>query len=297
MIRSKSNRRFQIFAYCVLSVVAVIVLVPFVLLFVSSFTDENVLITYGYSFFPRKLSLESYAYIFKHADTIFRAYSVTILVTVIGTAVNTLLTVLLAYPLSLRGLPGKRALTFYVFFTMLFNGGLVPTYMLYANYLNIKNTIWALIVPGFLLSAMNVLLMRTYMVTSIPSALYEAASIDGASQFTVFAKIVLPLSKPIMVTLGIFSALGYWNDWTNALYYITDKNMYSIQSLLNKMLTDMQVLNSGTFAGVGTAEAASIPSTGVRMAIALVAMLPLIVTFPFLQKYFQKGIALGAVKG
>ncbi len=297
MIRSKSNRRFQIFAYCVLSVVAVIVLVPFVLLFVSSFTDENVLITYGYSFFPRKLSLESYAYIFKHADTIFRAYGVTILVTVIGTAVNTLLTVLLAYPLSLQGLPGKRALTFYVFFTMLFNGGLVPTYMLYANYLNIKNTIWALIVPGFLLSAMNVLLMRTYMVTSIPSALYEAASIDGASQFTVFAKIVLPLSKPIMVTLGIFSALGYWNDWTNALYYVTDKNMYSIQSLLNKMLTDMQVLNSGTFAGVGTAEAASIPSTGVRMAIALVAMLPLIVTFPFLQKYFQKGIALGAVKG
>lgn len=297
MIRSKSNRRFQIFAYCVLSVVAVIVLVPFVLLFVSSFTDENVLITYGYSFFPRKLSLESYAYIFKHADTIFRAYGVTILVTVVGTAVNTLLTVLLAYPLSLQGLPGKRALTFYVFFTMLFNGGLVPTYMLYANYLNIKNTIWALIVPGFLLSAMNVLLMRTYMVTSIPSALYEAASIDGASQFTVFAKIVLPLSKPIMVTLGIFSALGYWNDWTNALYYITDKNMYSIQSLLNKMLTDMQVLNSGTFAGVGTAEAASIPSTGVRMAIALVAMLPLIVTFPFLQKYFQKGIALGAVKG
>lgn len=148
MIRSKSNRRFQIFAYCVLSVVAVIVTCTVRTAFVSSFTDENVLITYGNSFFPRKLSLESYAYIFKHADTIFRAYSVTILVTVIGTAVNTLLTVLLAYPLVLAGTAGKTGTDFLRLFHDVIQGGLVPTYMLYANYLNIKNTIWALIVPG-----------------------------------------------------------------------------------------------------------------------------------------------------
>ena len=297
MIRSKSNRRFQIFSHCILSLAAIVVLVPFALLIASSFTEESVLVINGYSFFPKKLSLESYKYIFRNADTIFRAYGVTISVTVIGTAVNTILSILMAYPLSLHNLPGKRIFTFYVFFTMLFNGGLVPTYILYSNYLGIKNTIWALIIPNFMMSAMNVLLMKTYIVTSIPDALYEAANIDGAAQFTVFSKIVLPLSKPIMVTLGIFSALGYWNDWTNALYYITDKDLYSIQSLLNKMLTDMQVLNSGTFAGVSTVEAANIPSTGVRMAIALVAMLPLIIIFPFLQKYFQKGIALGAVKG
>lgn len=227
-----------------------------------------------------------------------RAYGITILVTVVGTAVNVILSTMIAYPLSLEQLPGRRAITFYLFFTMLFSGGLVPSYLLYSNYFHIKNTIWALIVPNLLLSAMNVLLIRTYISTSIPSALFEAAKVDGAGEFTVFFKLVIPLSKPIIVTMGTFAGLGYWNDWTNGLYYLTDTKYYSIQNLLNKMITDIQVLSSNSsMASQASSEMAKLPTVGVRMAIAVVAMLPIFVVFPFLQKYFQKGIALGAVKG
>ena len=225
-----------------------------------------------------------------------RAYGITILVTVVGTAVNVILSTMIAYPLSLEQLPGRRAITFYLFFTMLFSGGLVPSYLLYSNYFHIKNTIWALIVPNLLLSAMNVLLIRTYISTSIPSALFEAAKVDGAGEFTVFFKLVIPLSKPIIVTMGTFAGLGYWNDWTNGLYYIRDTKLYGIQNLLNKMISDLTALTQNA-SGASTVAIADIPSASVRMAIAFVAMLPILCLYPFLQRYFTKGIALGAVKG
>ena len=285
MIRSKSNMRFQVLANFILILFTIFVITPFILLIMSSFTEESTLIRNGY-------------YIWKNASKIMRAYGITILVTVVGTAVNVILSTMIAYPLSLEQLPGRRAITFYLFFTMLFSGGLVPSYLLYSNYFHIKNTIWALIVPNLLLSAMNVLLIRTYISTSIPSALFEAAKVDGAGEFTVFFKLVIPLSKPIIVTMGTFAGLGYWNDWTNGLYYLTDTKYYSIQNLLNKMITDIQVLSSNSsMASQASSEMAKLPTVGVRMAIAVVAMLPIFVVFPFLQKYFQKGIALGAVKG
>ena len=294
----EKNNGFQIFAHAVMILLALCCLIPFLLLLMSSITDENALIANGYSFFPEKFSLEAYAYIWKNASKIMRAYGITILVTVVGTAVNVILSTMIAYPLSLEQLPGRRAITFYLFFTMLFSGGLVPSYLLYSNYFHIKNTIWALIVPNLLLSAMSVLLIRTYISTSIPSALFEAAKVDGAGEFTVFFKLVIPLSKPIIVTMGTFAGLGYWNDWTNGLYYLTDTKYYSIQNLLNKMITDIQVLSSNSsMASQASSEMAKLPTVGVRMAIAVVAMLPIFVVFPFLQKYFQKGIALGAVKG
>lgn len=298
MIRSKSNMRFQILANFILILFTIFVITPFILLIMSSFTEESTLIRNGYSFFPEKFSLGAYAYIWKNASKIMRAYGITILVTVVGTAVNVMLSTMIAYPLSLEQLPGRRAITFYLFFTMLFSGGLVPSYLLYSNYFHIKNTIWALIVPNLLLSAMSVLLIRTYISTSIPSALFEAAKVDGAGEFTVFFKLVIPLSKPIIVTMGTFAGLGYWNDWTNGLYYLTDTKYYSIQNLLNKMITDIQVLSSNSsMVSQASSEMAKLPTVGVRMAIAVVAMLPIFVLFPFLQKYFQKGIALGAVKG
>lgn len=213
-----------------------------------------------------------------------------------GTAGNTLLSVLLAYPLSLKDLPFKRAITFYVFFTMMFNGGLVPSYLMWSGTFHINNTIWAYIMPGFLMSAMNVLLIRTFFANSIPDALFEAAQIDGASQFRIFGTIVLPLGKPILVAMGLFAGLGYWNDWTNGLYYVRDTNLYGIQNLLNKMITDIKVLSSG-MSGGGSVAAANIPSASVRMVIAFVAMVPILCCYPFLQKYFAKGIAIGAVKG
>lgn len=298
MIKSKSNLQFQILANIVLIIFTLFVIVPFILLFMSSFTEESTLIRNGYAFVPEKFSLEAYAYIFRNAAKIFKAYGITILVTVFGTFVNIMMSTMIAYPLSLEKLPGRKLITFYLFFTMLFNGGLVPSYLMYTNYFHIKNSIWALIVPNLMLSAMNILLIRTYISTSIPAALFEAAKVDGANEFLVFFKLVIPLAKPIIITMGTFAGLAYWNDWTNGLYYLTDSNYFSIQNLLNKMITDIQVLSSNSaMASQASSEISKLPTVGVRMAIAVVAMLPVFAVFPFLQKYFQKGIALGAVKG
>ena len=297
---AKRNRGYQIMINAVMLLVVVTVVVPFLLLFMSSITDENTLLVNGYSFFPEKFSLGAYAYIFRSGDKIFRAYGMTVLVTLFGTLVNVTLSALFAYPLSLKNLPGKRGITFFVFFTMLFNGGLVPSYVLWSNYIGVKDSIWGLLLPGLLMSAMNVLLIRTYFSTSIPDTLFEAAEIDGAGQMTIFAKIVLPLGKPILVTIGTFSGLAYWNDWTNGLYYITKRTeLFTIQNLLNQMVSDLQFLsqNAGNVSSDVALELSKVPSTGVQMAIAFVAILPIILIFPFLQKYYAKGIALGAVKG
>ena len=262
----------------------------------SSITSESALVRDGYSFFPKEFSIHAYKFIWDNAANVFRAYGITILVTVIGTSINVAMSALLAYPLSLKNLPGKRILNFYIFFTMLFNGGLVPTYLMYTGIFHINNTLLAYIVPGLLMSAMNVMLIRTFFATSIPDALFEAAQIDGASQFQIFFKIVLPLGKPILIAMGLLSGLGYWNDWTNGLYYIRDTKLYGIQNLLNKMISDLTALTQNA-SGASTVAIADIPSASVRMEIAFVAMLPILCLYPFLQRYFTKGIALGAVKG
>ena len=186
---------------------------------------------------------------------------------------------------------------FFVFFTMLFNGGIVPSYIMWTGTFHIKDTIFAQLLPNFLLSAWNVMMIRTYFTTSIPDGLYEAAEIDGASQFTIFWKIVLPLGKPILVTMGTFAGLAYWNDWPNGLYYIVkNTGLYNVQNLLNQMVQNIQFLTQSSNSNV-TAAASTIPATGIQMAIAFVAILPIMLIFPSFQKYYAKGIALGAVKG
>ena len=297
MLKTKENMRYQVLCHVVLVLLTVFMVFPFVLLFMSSVTEENTLIMNGYSLFPEKFSLEAYRYIFQHGDKVFHAYGVTIFVTVVGTACNLLLTSMLAFGLSLKKLPFRRGLMFYVFFTMLFNGGLVPSYMMYTGTFHIKNTIFAMLVPNLLMSAVNVLLVRTYFETSIPDALYEAAEIDGAGHLTVFGKVALPLGKPILVATGLFAALGYWNDWTNGLYYVNQEKYWGIQNLLNKMISDVQALSSGLVSKDMASMIATMPSVSVRMAIAFVAMLPILIVYPFLQKYFAEGIAVGAVKG
>ncbi len=300
MTDSKSSRQFQIGINAVLILVTLMVVLPFLLVFVSSITDENVLIRNGYSFFPEKISFYAYQYIIRQGDKILRAYGVTILATFLGTILNVAMSALMAYPLSVRTLPYRRGITFFIFFTMLFNGGLVPTYLMYVNYFHIKNTLWALVIPNLLLSANNVLMIRSYYMTSIPDALFEAAKIDGAGHLRIFSVLIMPLGKPILVTMGLFSGLAYWNDWTNGLYYLSGnagQKLYSIQNLLNQMITDIQYLASGKVAGNIGAEVAKLPATSIRMAIAFIAMLPLFIIYPFLQKYFAEGITLGAVKG
>ncbi|HHV13366.1 MAG TPA: carbohydrate ABC transporter permease [Clostridiales bacterium] len=296
MIKSKSYWRYQILINAVMILITLIMVFPLVLLFMSSISSDASLLKYGYSFFPREFSLAAYQYILANGTTLFRAYGMTILVTIIGTILNLTLSSSMAYALSVKKLPFRNIISFYVFFTMLFNGGLVPSYLMWSNVFHIKNTIWALIVPNFMLSAMNVILIRTYFMTSIPEALYEAGKIDGASYFYIFRKIVLPMGTPILVTMGLFTGLSYWNDWTNGLYYVNDTKLYTVQLLLNKMIQDAQALQANASASSANA-LMKIPTVSVRMAIAFVALLPILVIYPFLQKYFAKGIALGAVKG
>ncbi len=296
MVQSKSAKKFELLAHTVMILVTICIALPFILLFMSSITSETALVKNGYSFFPKEFSLSAYRFIWSNASNVFRAYGITILVTAIGTFLNVALSALLAYPLSLKNLPGKRIISFYIFFTMLFSGGLVPSYLMYTGIFHINNTLLAYIVPGFLMSAMNVMMIRTFFANSIPDALFEAAQIDGATQIQIFVKIVLPLGKPILVAMGLLAGLGYWNDWTNGLYYIRDTQLYGIQNLLNKMISDLTALTQNA-SGASTAALAEIPSSSVRMAIAFVAMLPILCLYPFLQKYFTKGIAVGAVKG
>ena len=295
MLRSKSNIRYQIFLNIIMTICSLIVLLPLVLLFMSSITDEASLIKYGYNFIPHKFSLSAYSYIWNNRSIIFRCYLNTIIVTVVGTVAHVLMATAFAYPLSLPDLPAKNVINFLLIFTMLFNGGLVPSYIMWTNWFHVKNTLWALIIPGHLLSAMNIILVRTYMRTSIPGAIYEAAKIDGANYFTIFWKIVLPLSKPILVTISVFTGLGYWNDWVNCLYYISDRKFMNIQGYLNKMITDINALLTNPDADASAI--ANIPQVSIRMAIAFVALAPILIIYPFLQKYFASGIALGAVKG
>ena len=292
MVISKKQKIYQVIIHIVLILMALFMVMPFILLFLCSITDETTLILNVYSFFPEKFSLSAYEYIIQSGSKIVRAYGMTFAITIVGTLVNTLISSLLAYGLSLSNLPGRKVLSFIVFFTMLFNGGLVPTYLMY-----ISDTFFALVVPTFLMSAMNVIMMRTFFQNSIPTALYEACQIDGGGHFLIYRTIVLPLGKPILVSMGLFAGLAYWNDWTNGLYYISDrKELWGIQSLLNQMITNIQYLSSNAQAAANV-DMSNFPSTSVRMAIAFVGIIPILIVFPFLQKYFAKGIALGAVKG
>ena len=294
----EKNKSFQVGANIVMVILSLCCIFPFVLLIISSLTDETELIRNGYSLFPSKFSLDSYLYMFKSSNKIISAYGITILSTVVGTGCGLTMTILMAYPLSRRDLPGRNAMAFYVFFTMLFSGGLVPTYIMYTRYIKVSNTIWALIIPALMVNAFYVIMMRTYVTTKIPEAVMEAARIDGAGEFRILGTIVLPMSVPMIATMTLLIGLSYWNDWKNGLYYLQqNKSLYSIQVLLNDMLRDVQALKSGMDAAAAAEIAATMPSTGIKMAIAVVGVLPVLIVYPFFQKYFVKGITIGAVKG
>jgi putative aldouronate transport system permease protein len=298
-MRTREEKRFQIFAHVVMIILSLTAVVPFILLVISSFTDNDVLIANGYSFTPEKWSIYAYEYIFKTGNSVLHAYWISICLTVVGTALALSITTLLAYALSKPDLPGRNVFMFLVFFTLLFNGGLVPTYIVYTNMLGIKNSFLALLIPGLLMNGFNVMLMKSYFSSSIPLEILDAAYIDGATEFKTFTKVVLPLSKPIVATIGLFAGIAYWNDWMNGYIYLTKRtDLYSVQNLLNRMMQNIQYLSQNSArvqdAGVGLA---SIPSASVRMAMATVGVLPILVTYPFIQGNFVKGITLGGVKG
>lgn len=288
------ERAFQIAAHGVLCLLAMFCLLPFLLLLSSSVTAENSLIRYGYSFFPREIDLAAYRYLLVDSGSIVRGYLISALVTVCGTALNLLLTALFAYPLSRKDLPKRNLFAFFLFFTMLFHGGLVPTYIMWTQAFHIKNTLAALIVPNLLMNAFNVIMMRTYIAANVPDAVIEAARIDGAGEFRILWQIVLPMSLPIVATLALLSGLGYWNDWLNGLYYISDDRLFSIQVILNRLLTKTEMFKQASSAG---ASMGPLPTVGIKMAVAVLGALPVLAVYPFFQRYFVKGIAIGAVKG
>ncbi len=295
----KSERNFQIFANFIMIIVTLCSIIPLILLLISSLTDDSALIRNGYSFIPEKWSLSAYNYIFTSGNSVVHAYGISIILTIVGTVCGLTITTLLAYALSKKFLPGRGVLTFLVVFTMLFNGGLVPTYMNYSNVFNIKNTFFALLVPGLMMNAFNIMMMKSYFVTGVPDEILEAAYIDGATEFQAFFKIALPLAKPIIATIALFIGIGYWNDWMNGYIYLTKRtDLFSIQNLLNRMIQNIQFLTqNSTVASQASIGLAAIPAVSVRMAMAVVGILPIIIVYPFIQKNLVKGITLGGVKG
>ncbi len=287
----------QIVLNIIFILLSVSTVAPFLLLLSSSLTAESTLIQEGYRFIPKDFSLHSYTYLFQSGSKIMKGYGVTLLVTLIGTVTGTLITLLLAYPLSRKELPCRKIFSFFVFFTMLFNGGLVPSYMMWTQTFHVKNTIWALIVPNLLLNGFYVIIMRSFFTSSIPDAIIEAARIDGCGEYRTLFKIVLPLSKPMLATMSLMIGLGYWNDWTNSLYYITNEKLFSIQAILNTIINNIQFLTSGQSSASSNVDISKLPSVGIRMAIAVIGILPILVIYPFFQKYFVKGIVVGGVKG
>ena len=292
------GKTFQVAANLIMIVLTLFCLLPFLLLIISSITQENALVRNGYSFFPEQIDFAAYKYLLVDSTSIVRGYILSAFVTVTGTVANLAVTTLFAYPLSRRDLPGRAFISFFLFFTMLFNGGLVPSYIMWTQTFHIKNTIAALLFPNLMMGAFYVIMMRTYFTTNIPEAVIEAARIDGAGELTILVRVVLPMSVPIIVTLALLVGLGYWNDRLNGLYYINEDRLYSIQVLLNKMLMDVQFLMSNTNAAQSLQnQDIALPSTGIKMAVAVMGALPVLVIYPFFQKYFVKGIVIGAVKG
>lgn len=291
------NKTGQIVLNIIFILLAVAAVAPFLLLIASSFSSESALAEFGYGFWPREFSLNAYTYLLKSSAKIARGYGITVFVTIVGTVCSVAMTTMFAYPLSRKELPFRYGFSFFVFFTMLFNGGLVPTYMMWTQTFHIKNTMLALIIPGLLLNAFYVIMMRSFFNANIPDALIEAARIDGAGEYKILWKIVIPLSKPMMATISLMVGLGYWNDWMNSLYYITDEKMFSIQAILNTIINNIQFLTSGQSAAASGVDVSKLPSVSIRMAIAVIGVLPILCIYPFFQKYFVKGIVVGGVKG
>jgi len=301
MLKTREHKITQGIAHGICILFTLSALLPFLLLIIASFTDNSWALANGFTFIPGKFSLEAYKYIVEKWELIGHAYLMTILITVIGTVTNLIISTLFAYGISKKDIPGMKIISFLLIFTMLFNGGLVSTYYSYIKFWQIKNTIWALIVPNLLMNAFNVILIRNYFTNSIPPSLEEAARIDGANEFYIFGKIVLPLSKPIIATVGLMAGLAYWNDWMNGLYYLSNRGgsqYYTIQIVLNNINEDIKALiqsTTGSSSSMATAFS-QMPSTTIRMAIAVIGILPILILYPFFQRYFVKGITLGGVK-
>ena len=298
MKKSKDIKVFNILSYTLIALVAIICLIPFLMVVVGSFTAEKEIIANGFSFFPKELSLEAYKTALKEPMAILRAYGVTASLTVIGTAIRLFIVAMTAYVLQRKDFKWRNKVSFFFYFTTLFSGGLVPWYILMVKYLGLKDSYLSLLLPP-LLSVFNIIIMKSYM-SGIPQALTESAKIDGAGDFTIFMKVILPLVKPALATIGMFIALGYWNDWYNSMLFINNENLYSLQYYLYKIVNNIEAYKTILEqAGGGTSLGSTInmPSESLKMALTIIVTGPIILVYPFIQKYFVSGVTIGAVKG
>lgn len=294
-VRSTSEKVFYIFTHIFMILLCLTVVFAFLLLVGSSLQSQEEIRQVGYQMIPRKFSLEAYRAIFRTPKTLIDSYGVTIFTTVVGTVLGVLFTGGYAYAISRHEFAYRKAFSVVNLFSMLFNGGMVATYLVYMKWYNLGNNIWVLIWP-IMYSPWNVTLMKSFFV-SIPNSIIEAARIDGAGELHIFFKFVIPMSKPIFATIALFLALAYWNDFQTSLLYITDSSLYKLQFLLNKILADMEFINSGMADVLGAGvENMEMPTENLRMAMCVVAAGPMMCIFPFFQKYFTKGISLGGVK-
>lgn len=295
---NRTSKGINILFNVIFILLALMCVVPTLVVLTISFSSEQSIRETGYHLIPTALSGEAYRYIAQQGTMILRALGVSIFVTVVGTVLGILLTTSMGYVISRPNYKLKSLLTWIVFIPMVFNGGLVASYYINANMLGLKDTIWALILP-LAVSSFNVIICKTFFRSTIPDGLIESAEIDGASQWRIFFSIILPISLPVIATIGLFLCFSYWNDWFQSMLYINNQDLYSLQALLNNLMSNVDALaKNASSMGVSYAElAATMPKESARMAVAIIIVLPVACAYPFFQKYFISGLTVGAVKG
>ncbi len=289
----KDRILFNIIGYIIITFLALVCLIPFIMVLTGSFTTQESILRDGFRIIPKEFSIEAYKIIFESPDMLAKSYLVTTGVTLVGTVLGLFLTAMTGYVLVSKDFKYRNQFSFYFYFTTIFGGGLVPWYILMVKYLHMKNSYVALVFP-LLMNVIFILIMKNFM-KSIPDAISESARIDGAGDFTIFIKLILPLSKPALATIGLFIALNYWNDWYNAMLFIDKQDMYPLQYFLYQILSKADFINqSAARSGVPVP---LMPSEALKLAMTVVATGPIVFLYVFVQKYFVKGLTIGAVKG
>ncbi|MBB6695515.1 carbohydrate ABC transporter permease [Cohnella xylanilytica] len=270
-------------------------LFPFLMVIAGSLSTENDIVNYGYTLIPKHITFDSYRILLLGSNRIVDAYGISILVTVVGTALSIIVNGMGGYVMARRSFRYRNVLSIYVIITMLFSGGLVPWYIICVRYLDLKDTLWAMILPP-LANAFNMFLIRNFM-QGIPEDLYESAKMDGASEYRIFFRLIVPLSVPVLATVGLFVALGYWNDWFLGLMFIDKQELQPLQLLLRTLVSNVEFLKSSSNAAAMRQISATIPSESIKMALTVITIGPIVFLYPFVQRYFVKGLMVGAVKG
>lgn len=296
--KGKDVIALNIIAYTFCSLIALMCLIPFIMIFSGSFSSEAAIAANGFSLLPQDFSLEAYKTVFKDPMVVVRAYATTIILTIVGTVVGLLVQTMTAYVLSRKDFEWRNAFSFFFYFTTLFSGGLVPTFILYTQTLGLKDSYLALLLP-LVFSVYNLLIMKSY-ISAIPDSLIDAAKIDGCGEMRTLFQVVMPLIKPALATVGLFIALAYWNDWYHAMLYIKSSEKYPLQYFLYQQVNNIEAykkLIANNAVSGDVVSALSLPTQTLKLALTIVVTGPIILAFPFVQKYFVQGITIGAVKG